>query len=393
MSAHRETLGRLRSIVDGDPDRLRLLADAPDWPTFIARADEAARQAGMAFTGAGLASLRRDDPLGIARFAPPPSPPPPAPAPGWLPMQIVAGEDGPAVDWLHFGDQPLRAPFFEFDVLKALERPFNALFRFRTPLAALAEWMRAAPCLRPSGLIFHMSRCGSTLVAQMLAASGANVVVSEARPLDIALQLATSADPAAAHIPRGVIAALGQVRHGASRYFLKLESWHLLCLPLFQHAFPGVPWVFLYRDPVAVLASLAGETMSQLAPPAVMSHVLAGASPADGPGHDEACVLAAVCKQAIAAFRAGGDGLLVNYAELPGAFERRILPHFRVACDPEELDLMRRAAAFDAKAPWRLFAPDADAKQEGAGEQLRTIARAYLGEPYAELEALNSARA
>jgi hypothetical protein len=36
----------------------------------------------------------------------------------------------------------------------------------------------------PDGFVFHMSRCGSTLVAQMLAVVPDHVVVSEAEPLD-----------------------------------------------------------------------------------------------------------------------------------------------------------------------------------------------------------------
>ena len=38
--------------------------------------------------------------------------------------------------------------------------------------------------MRPSGFIFHMSRCGSTVISQMLAALAEHVVVSEAGPID-----------------------------------------------------------------------------------------------------------------------------------------------------------------------------------------------------------------
>ena len=45
-----------------------------------------------------------------------------------------------------------------------------------------------------------------------------------------------------------VVAALGQPQHPEERaLFLKLDAWHTLELPLLQRAFPGVPWVFLYR--------------------------------------------------------------------------------------------------------------------------------------------------
>ncbi|HZZ88755.1 MAG TPA: aspartyl beta-hydroxylase [Caulobacteraceae bacterium] len=375
---------------------MRWLAESSDWPTFIARAAELAERAGVGLDADALAGLRRDDPAGVARFEPPPSAPPTAPEPGWLPMQVVAAEQGLAVDWLHFGDQPLRAPFFEFDVLRSLDRPFNSLFRFRTPLSTLSEWVGAVPGLQPSGLIFHMSRCGSTLVSQMLAASDANVVVSEAKPLDVALQVAAASPPESGGVNAfaDMVAALGQVRHGASGYFLKLEPWHLLRLSLFLEVFPDVPWLFLYRDPIEVLASLAGESMSQLAPLGVLQSALGNVVAAGEPPAAEARFLGAVCEGAIEALQTRNSrGLAVNYAELPQAFETRILPHFAAAYRPDQLDLMRRAQAFDAKAPWQAFRPDGDAKRERAGDTLIALARTHLSRSYAALEALNPARA
>ncbi|CAN0474150.1 unnamed protein product [Discosporangium mesarthrocarpum] len=36
--------------------------------------------------------------------------------------------------------------------------------------------------LEPSGFVFHMSRCGSTLMANLLGSSASNLVYSESRP-------------------------------------------------------------------------------------------------------------------------------------------------------------------------------------------------------------------
>src|SRR5206468_1319466 len=55
---------------------------------------------------------------------------------------------------------------------------------YTTPIDKLAEWLQEHPGLRPNGFIFHVSRCGSTLVSQMLAALAQNVVISEAPPID-----------------------------------------------------------------------------------------------------------------------------------------------------------------------------------------------------------------
>ena len=51
-------------------------------------------------------------------------------------------------------------------------------------LDTLLDVQREIPGMQPAGLIFHMSRCGSTLISQMLAAEPANIVLSEAAPID-----------------------------------------------------------------------------------------------------------------------------------------------------------------------------------------------------------------
>ena len=100
-----------------------------------------------------------------------------APGPSWAPAQIRWTPSGPLVDWCHLGDLRFADPFFEQTIERAMAHPFNLLFRRATSLAAMGE--PAQPELKPAGLIFHMSRCGSTLVSRMLAASPENMVLSE----------------------------------------------------------------------------------------------------------------------------------------------------------------------------------------------------------------------
>jgi len=94
----------------------------------------------------------------------------PLPPSGWLPIAASWQGDQFTLDWRHFGEQRLVDPFFGGSVHRRLFKPFNRLFRHATAISRLPEWLAAHPHLRPSGFIFHMSRCGSTLVLQMLAA-------------------------------------------------------------------------------------------------------------------------------------------------------------------------------------------------------------------------------
>jgi hypothetical protein len=101
-------------------------------------------------------------------------------------------------------------------------------------------------------------------------------------------------------------------------------------------------------------------------------------------------VLAKVCEGALSAFPEGG-GQLIDYRQLPEALFSRILPHFRVAPDPAEQDLMAAAARQDAKAPWAAFAPDSEGKRAGASAAIRRASADHLDAVHARLEAVRLA--
>src|ERR1043166_8410879 len=105
----------------------------------------------------------------------------------WVPSIIRWGRE-PMLEWCHPGDLRFTDPFFEQTIRRAMHQPFNLLFSQRTPLSEIAA-SAGAPELRLAGLIFHMSRCGSTVVSQMLAALAQNVVLSEPAPLDQILRI------------------------------------------------------------------------------------------------------------------------------------------------------------------------------------------------------------
>src|SRR5947209_13142624 len=117
---------------------------------------------------------------------------------GWIPI----GLSGTTVNWIYLGAFRLTQPFFQDSILEALRHPYRALFQRQTPIAALGD----VDALSPTGFIFHMSRCGSTLVAQMLASSRRNVVISEASPLDAAIRTGD------VDVVRAMVHALGQRR-------------------------------------------------------------------------------------------------------------------------------------------------------------------------------------
>ena len=147
------------------------------------------------------------------------------PPAGWLPVRASWQDNQLYTHWSYFGDQPLREPFFESEIHRVNFKPFNRLVRYSTPIAKLGDWLRKHPALPPSGFIFHMGRCGSTLVSRMLAALAGSLVISEPDPVDEVLR-ARRTRPNLSEAEQAlwltwIIAALGQPRTGGeSHYFI-----------------------------------------------------------------------------------------------------------------------------------------------------------------------------
>jgi hypothetical protein len=237
-----------------------------------------------------------------------------------------------------------------------------------------------------------MSRCGSTLTAQMLAAAPETIVVSEAQPIDQMLQIAMRNPEVGAGLFANMIAGLCQVRDDRHRRaVIKLDSWHTLALPFFRYVFPDVPWAFLYREPAEVLASQVLQrgiqTVPEYLPPALF-----GLTPDDAVDSEAYCarVLARTCKAVLQPLADGG-GIAVNYRELPDALFTRIAPHFGLEISAEARAAMRTVAARDAKRPSLPFDASQPAKSDVMTPALRAIAEEHMGVIYREIEARNAA--
>jgi len=319
---------------------------------------------------------------------------------GWVPIRLHWRQTGPTVDWGYLGDLRFTDPFFEQTIGCCLRHPANLLFRHETPMAALAELNGISPRLPPTGFIFHSSRCGSTLISQMLAALPENVVISEASPIDGILRshLRDSAIMEEQRILwlRGMLNALGQRRHAEEKsLFVKFDSWHAVLLPLIQRAFPSVPWIFVYREPLEVLMSHSRQMGSQMIPgvlePALFgwdTDAVSRMSLAEYGGR----VLARICEAALEQARAG-SGRLVNYRQLPAVVWPSLMRYWGADCPEQAPEAVARVCGFHAKNPKLPFAADAEAKNRAAPEEMQRFARQWLDGVYQQLEAQRLAQA
>lgn len=299
---------------------------------------------------------------------------------GFVPIRISPRQGGVRVWWCWLGDGRLDEPFFLQTVERLLRDPFNLVFAPETdggPLEALVD-----PGTVPSGLVLHTSRCGSTLVARMLAAREDHRILSEPEPLEGVLRLPgtfAAADRRRAWL-RGLASAWAPA--GGGRLFVKLDAISTLSLPELRQVFPGVPRVFLYRDAVEVLASNLEE--GSLRDGNLVLAARCGTHVGGGDADFAARVLARILEAAVADSREGGT-LLVRYDELPGAFVTRIAPHLGVVLSPEDEAAARRVSLEDAKAPGRPFRTAA--ARSVVAPQVRAAAERHLRQPFSELEA------
>jgi len=98
----------------------------------------------------------------------------------WLPIRFIFHPTDSEVLWLNFGAEELTDPFFNQQV-KRLQRRRRSMRR-----TTIAEFLNVAELFSPAspnGYICHVSRCGSTLLANAMKAEGRSTVFSEAQPL------------------------------------------------------------------------------------------------------------------------------------------------------------------------------------------------------------------
>ncbi|QDT12902.1 hypothetical protein [Planctomycetes bacterium K23_9] len=172
---------------------------------------------------------------------------------------------GNRIIWLDVGDY--RFPEYRcMESLSAVIAKRGPGDAFSTDVGILASEDILTDYLCPTGFIFHMARCGSTLLANSLANSPHNLVMKEPTLFREASVMRYFTDnwtrpPAATEenlrMLRNLVLLMGRQRIALHEdYFLKMTSWNTLFMDFIAQAFPEVPSLFLYRDPSEVLVSL-----------------------------------------------------------------------------------------------------------------------------------------
>jgi hypothetical protein len=324
--------------------------------------------------------------------------------PGMVPISITAEAGQLQVDWCYFGDAAFLDPMFTDCVNRQLDLPFNRYLRPTTDVSALSA-VASEDCLDPSGFIFHLSRCGSTLLSRMLAASDQHLVLSEPSLIDTILNLpmgkptseslgaADQQARAEAHRAawlRDVLRSLARKRNANwQRLFVKCDMWQIGEIHVLRAAFPKVPWIFLYRDPLEVLQSNLNQRAHFMMPEHPRRYGM-DLNTAISMDEEEfvAHKLSQVMLDALHAFEHTSGGILMHYNELPEAGFARLCAHFGLTLDASERARALQTCTTHSKRPGQTFVADSQAKRSNASPAAIAACDTLLMPHYAALEAL-----
>jgi hypothetical protein len=288
----------------------------------------------------------------------------------------------------------------------ALAREFDA---FAKENEFDASYYNVPKQLNLKGVVFHESRCGSTLAANTMMAMNPvkHRVYSESSPPIAAIKACGElyedcSVEASANLLRDVIYMMGRSNDpNEENLFFKFQSITTRNMDTFRKAFPETPWIYLYREPVEVM-------MSQLDVPnmrnanCVRSHsrsemisrfvARSGYMPSEL-DEEEWCAihLATLCESAIKNLNdADGLGMAVNYhKDLVHDFLDTVFPkHFNVPLDQEAIDRVIKVSGTYSKNRGRQgeFKADSEEKEKKASNGIRKASSLFLDPSFHTLQ-------
>jgi len=199
----------------------------------------------------------------------------------WYPVKLLKDGAELRCQWKYFKGIPFIDPFFSETITQANSIELNVTkYRSVSDLNILTEWCDNLKSAEPTAFIFHISRCGSTLLSQALALSDDHIVLSEVPFIDDLLKLLTIdewlTNTDYQQILKATIAVYGQkTNQNQQLLFIKTDSWHLYYLPLFRLLYPAILFLFLYREPDDVLISQQ-KKRGMHAVPGLISNIILG---------------------------------------------------------------------------------------------------------------------
>ena len=175
----------------------------------------------------------------------------------WIPIKLFEDSGNEYCRWVYLGDETFTDPFFDETILRCMKLPGNSSrYRAVSSIEVMKGWSKQIESISPTAFIFHVSRCGSTLISQLLALNPANIVLSEAPFIDDLLRNGFKKNKSSSSYIKAALNFYGAKRNESNKnLFIKADSWHIHFYKQLRELYPQVPFILLYRKPDEVIRS------------------------------------------------------------------------------------------------------------------------------------------
>ena len=302
---------------------------------------------------------------------------------GWIPASI--GAQFNTIRWLEIGSKPLSDGFFYLDI-----RTFRsqAVSECETDASVLAHVNRNRPSVAPAGFIFHMSRCGSTLLTRALRAIDGTLILAEAQPVSHLLHsYPARGEEQAVNLTHLFTLFAHYDGQPPKHVVVKPSLGGIACYPLVRKLWPHVPCVILIRNPLEVLVSNLSKPPLWLQEDRRYSGLhWFGMPPREvlvSNSIDYCCwILSQFCEHAL---QATSSSRIIDYEALNLHTIEEIATFFGLGWSQENRSDIQRLLTLDAKRPSQAFCRDGATKQQQATATMRSSVGKSLEPLYNEL--------
>lgn len=263
----------------------------------------------------------------------------------------------------------------------------NQFITPKTSLASLDIHAQVVQSITPAGFIFHLSRCGSTLISGCLSELDTTSVFSESSVLTEILLDQTLGEATQQQHLQQLIDLQASVFPSRPDVVIKWNAWDIFRWELIRAVYPQVPVIFLVRNPVEILASHQRSAGRHMSGDSVLAAYYPELAP---PVNDEkiedfrirvlAALLIAMAKHCHAT-----NVAIVDYAQLDLNKIYAICNYFAVAQSSAAMLSLARRTQVNAKSLGHSFSGDSEQKRQQFDVTEKTLIESRLLHLYQQL--------
>jgi len=299
-------------------------------------------------------------------------------------------------------------------------------YDFRNHTFAATEPKVGQGAWRPTAVVFHETRCGSTLIANIMAAfdpERTRVYTESPAPVAAikACENNVPCDPGAQEaLIQDVFYMMGRTtRPKKPQYvFYKIQSVGVQSIEAFARAMPKTPWMFAYRDSIEVMMShfknyqqgnpLSKDFMpvclrnygSEVQHPLLQEIAQSKGRTVESLNKEEYCAahLATLSESAIHEYERTKDSdtkhWFINYKELPHVLWESILPDLVLPFTAAQIERMHQVSRSYSKGrgprAGQHWHEDSTLKQGTAPDSVKQAVATFLDPLYQKMEAIRA---